>query len=672
MNPKKLFLQRFFLGWILLFPRWGTAQNYEIKSPDNELLLTVSIQDSGLYYQLRYLQDTLLRSSQLGVVFAAADTLRQFVCVSVDSGRVDEDWFPLWGVKSRIRNNYRFLRLTLQAKSGSRHMEMDVRAYDDGVAFRYVFPDSIVGAELLSELTAFNFNKDARCWWSWADYNTLEKTYQVGRVSAVSHFAAPFTAQTDSGVCVSILEAAIDDYTTMTLKKSELDSLSLVVNLVPWSDGVAVKSDGPFHSPWRVIQVAPDPAGLLSSTLLWNLNSPPQGDFSWVKPIRYVGIWWEMHLGLSTWKKDGGRHGATTTNAKRYIDFAAEHGIEGVLVEGWNTGWERWGEKDAFDFTTPFSDFDLEDIASYANTRNVKLIGHHETGGDIMAYESRMDSAFALYRKLGIDYVKTGYAGPVNPSTESHHGQYMVRHFNRVMKTAARYQLMLDVHEPVIPTGWGRTYPNLMTFEGVRGMEWNAWSSGNPPSHTCTLPFTRGLAGPMDYTPGIFDVLCDAFSSKRVKWNGEDIGKSAVHSTLSNQLALLVINYSPMQMAADLPDNYEGHPAFRFIEALPTTWDEMKVLSASIGEYVVIARRRGNDWYIAAITDEHSRELTLKLDFLEAGKRYRVEACLDTPLSHFEQQPESYSIQTGVVQPTDEFQCWMAPGGGAMIILRPY
>lgn len=640
------------------------------RSPNNKIAVSLVPNDSMYYYLATYGQDTVFKPSSLGLVLGGNDSLIRFTIIGIDSSVVLSEWEPRYGTSSRITENYRLLCFHLHSLPQQRKIDIEFRVYDDGFAFRYLLPDSAQQIEVVQELTSFNFFRNGTCWWSWADYNTYEKLYQRTALSEAPHVATPFTVQFDSGLCVSIHEASIDQYTSMTLRKSANDSLSFNVNLVPWSDGVAVKTASPMVTPWRVVFIAPHPAQLISSNLLLNLNSPPSGDFAFVKPIRYIGIWWDMHLGLTTWKHEGGRHGATTEKTKAYIDFAAAHGIEGVLVEGWNTGWERWGEKNAFDFTTPYPDFDLEEIARYANTRNVQLIGHHETGGDIIAYESRMDSAFALYKRLGIHYIKTGYAGPVNPSSEHHHGQYMINHFNRVMRLAADYELMLDVHEPIIPSGLSRSYPNLMTFEAVRGMEWNAWSEGNPPSHTCTLPFTRGMAGPMDYTPGIFDINEDNFAAQRVAWNGLDKGNNAVHSTLSNQIALMIVNYSPMQMAADLVENYNSHPAFHVLQQLPSTWDESRVIAAAIGEYVVVARRRGTTWYIAGITNEYSREISVPLDFLDDAIEYSLVACLDAPSSNYTTAPESYALQSGKVKSTTPFTFWMAPGGGGVIILR--
>jgi alpha-glucosidase len=382
--------------------------------------------------------------------------------------------------------------------------------------------------------------------------------------------------------------------------------------------------------------------------------------------MNYIGIWWEMHLGISTWAP-GPKHGARTENAKRYIDFAAANGIKGVLLEGWNTGWENWGKPNAFDFITSASDLNLKEVVEYARSKGVEIIGHHETGGDTESYEKHLEKAFKYYHELGIRVVKTGYAGPVTPSGEHHHGQCMVRHYNMVMKMAAKYQLMLDVHEPIALSGLSRTYPNLMTAEGVRGMEWNAWSEGNSPSHTCTLPFTRGIAGPMDYTPGIFDIDLSMHKDQRNTWNSLDNGQSAVHSTLSNQLALMIVLYSPLQMAADLPENYEGHPAFAFVNSMPTTWDETRILDAKVGEYILLARRSGTTWYVVGITNETGRTLVVNTDFLSNSAKYLAVSCSDSKTSHYDNEPETYVIHTSELVSGNKVAYNLAPGGGFIL-----
>ena len=656
---------------LLMFSDLPAENILKVLSPSGKLTVEIKFENKRIFYKSSFKDETIINYSGMGFVLNNSDSLCFFDSLKTERVTYDDTWKPVWGQYSAIRDNYNELLLYLKDINQNRLVNICFRAYDDGFAYKYSFPENNPEIIIKSEESYFSFPENNNCWWIWADYNTLEKLYFNTPLKEASHVAAPFTIQTPKGTFISIHEATIDDYSSMTLKQNNDDSLTFKVNLVPWADGTAVKTSAPFNTPWRVVFVSPSAGGLIESSLLLNLNEPSViSDVSWIKPIKYIGIWWEMHLGISTWAMNSGRHGATTENAMRYIDFAASNGIEGLVIEGWNKGWENWGTKDAFDFVTPYQDFNIKEVVEYARSKNVEIIGHHETGGDILAYEKKLDSAFALYKSLGIKYVKSGYAGPVNPSTENHHGQYMIRHFNKVMRTAAKYGIMLDVHEPVIPSGWSRTYPNLMTFEGVRGMEWNAWSSGNPPSHTCTLPFTRGLAGPMDYTPGIFDISEQRFEERRVKWNWLDTGRTSVHSTICNQIALMVVLYSPLQMAADLPDNYMNHPAFSFISQIPSSWDETKVLDAKIGEYVVIARRKGDTWFVAGITNEKSRTLPMKFDFLKRNKRYTLNKCVDSEDAHYENNPTGYIISTEIINSESDIKIKMAEGGGFIMILN--
>jgi alpha-glucosidase len=642
-----------------------------VESPSGKIRIFTLLRQNKVYYSLHFGDEEILQYSQLGFVLQGGDSLILFDCLKQAHNTFDETWEPVWGQFNSIRNHYNELTLFLEDTQQHRPLEISFRAYDDGVAFRYRFPTVSEDLAIVSEESRFTFADNHSCWWSWADYNTYEKLYQHTSLKEASHVATPFTLKTRKGTYIGIHEAALEDFSSMTLAQEDADSLSFKVHLVPGSEGAAVQKQDPFYSPWRALILAPTAGGLLESSLLLNLNEPCAiKDCSWIKPINYIGIWWEMHLGISTWKLEGGKHGATTSNAKKHIDFAAENGIKGVLIEGWNTGWEHWGKKEAFDYQTPYPDFDIQEVVRYAKSKGIEIIGHHETGGDILSYEQHLDSAFSFYQKLGIHYVKTGYAGPVNPPTEWHHGQYMVNHYNKVMKTAAKYHIMLDVHEPIIPTGWSRTYPNLMTFEGVRGMEWNAWSDGNPPSHTCTLPFTRGLAGPMDYTPGIFDILEKKFSEKRIKWNDLDKGNSAVHSTLTNQIALMIILYSPLQMAADLIENYQHHPAFDLVSQIPTSWDETRVLAAEIGEYILIARRKGTKWFIGGISNELARTIPLPLDFLDKEQNYSMRTCFDAETAHFEKNPTAYEMDVKKVSSMSQVLISMKEGGGTVMILE--
>ena len=640
-------------------------------SPSKNIEIKLQLIDKKLYYQAKFNNEKIINNSLLGLVFQENDSLVNFKSLKIEKSEYRGSWEPVWGQSDKIVENYNEISLLVNELNGSRQLKVVFRAYDDGFAFRYKFYDNDKIVNLMEELSQFNFSKNNNCWWIWADYNTLEKLYFNTKIAKAPHVAAPFTMQTPQGNFISVYEATLDRYSSMTILQNEKEKTNFRVNLVKWSDGVAVRVLDSLISPWRAVQLSSSAGGLMESSLILNLNEPAkEQNYSWIKPINYIGIWWEMHLGVTEWKLENNRHGATTENTKRYIDFAAKNGIDGVLIEGWNTGWEDWGKPDAFDFVTPYPDFDIYEITRYAKSKNIEIIGHHETGGDIVSYEKNLDRAFKFYKDLGIKYVKTGYAGPVNPPTEHHHGQYMVEHYNKVMRKAMEYNIILDVHEPIIPSGLARTYPNLMTFEGVRGMEWNAWSDGNPPSHTCILPFTRALAGPMDYTPGIFDIKLEKFKDKRVKWNDLDRGESSVHSTISNQIALMIILYSPMQMASDMIENYENHPAFEFIKNMPTTWNETKVLDAKIGEYVVVARRNNKKWYIAGITNEKARKINLNFDFLKDSKEYKFSLCSDGKKSHYEKRPHLYNITNGTISSNSKMQIRMAKGGGFIMIVE--
>jgi alpha-glucosidase len=501
---------------------------------------------------------------------------------------------------------------------------------------------------------------DHDAWWTPADFDSYEHLFTEGRLHEIRAANTPVTMKTHDGFYLSIHEADLTDYAGMTLSRVGGQTLGFVSSLVPWPDGSRVKGTTPFKTPWRTIQVATWPGGLVESSLILNLNEPCKiEDTSWIKPMKYVGIWWGMHIGKYTWHT-GERHGATTENAMRYIDFAAGHGIPAVLIEGWNTGWDRWGQEGAYDYVTPYPDFDLGQVVKYARDKGIAIIGHHETGGDVIGYEKQIDAAFKLYKDLGVPAVKTGYAGTIRPRGYHHHGQWMVRHYRMVVEKAARYGLMLDVHEPIKDTGISRTYPNMLTREGVRGNEYHAWETGNPPGHMTILPFTRMLAGPLDYTPGIFDITFDEYKPH-----------NRVHSTLANQLALMVVLYSPMQMAADLIENYEEHPAFAFVEAVPVDWDETVVVNGEIGDYVTIARRSGTVWYVGSITDENPRVLTVDPKFLEPGTTYRALIYADSPDADFKTNPKAHEIREQEVTHEDVLTVALAPGGGQAITLIP-
>ena len=645
--------------------RPARAQNaVEVASPDGRLTIRFEVVQGRPHYSVSRDERAVIEPSLLGFEFRDAPPLGPGLeLVGTERRAVDETWKPVWGQRSSIRNHCSELTVNLR-ESGGLHRELTIvfRAYDDGVGFRYVLPEqpNLAGFAITEEVTRFRLAGDHIVWWSRADYDSYEHLYNETRLSGMLAANTPITMRAADGLHLCITEAALYDYADMTLEPTPGEPLTLRSVLVPWPDWVRVYGRTPFATPWRVVLIADRAGGLIESSLVLNLNEPcVLEDTSWIRPMNYLGIWWGMHIGRQTWAQ-GPTHGATTANARGLIDFASEHGFDAVLIEGWNTGWEKWGSKDAFDFVTPYPDFDLPSVARYASERGVALVGHHETGGDVPSYERMLQEAFAQCERLGIHAVKTGYAGGIFPRGQYHHGQWMVNHYQRVVEAAARHRIVLDVHEPIKPTGVERTYPNMMTREGARGQEYNAWSEGNPPSHTATLPFTRIVAGPLDYTPGILGLRYTNASVER-----------SVHSTVANQLALMVVLYSPMQMAADLIENYEGHPAFAFAEAVPCDWDETRALGGEIGDFATIARRSGRDWFIGSITDEFPRTLEVPLSFLEPGVTYRAFIVADGPGAHYEENPEPCEIREATVTAADMLTLDLAAGGGCAVWLAP-
>jgi alpha-glucosidase len=642
----------------------GSADSVGVASPDGRVSASLSIRRGVPHYRIDFGGKPVILPSPMGFTFRnRAPFLDGFKIAGVDTGSLDQTWVPVWGQRGEIRNSYNELKVTLvQEKTGRREMVVVFRVFDDGVGFRYEIPrqPDIQEFEIMAEKTQFTFAADHSAWWIPADLDSYEHLYRHTPLSEVKAVATPFTMETPDGLCISVHEAALTDYPEMTLSAVWRRDLVLESNLAPWPDGVRVKGSTPLVTPWRTVQVAATPGGLIESSLILNLNDPCViEDTSWIKPMKYVGIWWGMHIGKYSFHIEPA-HGATTENARRYIDFASAHGIPAVLIEGWNTGWDRWGQEGAYSYTESYPDFDLEAVTRYASERGVTIIGHHETGGDVLSYEEQLDAAFDLYKRVGIKAIKTGYAGRIFPRGQFHHGQYMVRHYRMVVEKAAEYGFMLDVHEPIKPTGISRTYPNMMTREGVRGTEYNAWSEGNPPEHETILAFTRMLAGPLDYTPVMFDVLYDEYKPG-----------NRVRTTLAKQLALFIVLYSPIQMAADLIENYEGHPAFRFIEEAPVDWDDTKVLNGRIGDYVTIARRSGDSWYVGSITDEEARDFRVELSFLEPGREYVARVYSDAPDSDWETNPHAYEIREESVTSESVLAVKLAPGGGQAIIIVP-
>lgn len=615
----------------------------------------------------------VIASSRLGFLLADAPKLQRNLVLGAPRTRsFDETWEQPWGECRLVRNHYNELRVTLTEKvPPGRSLDLVFRVYDDGIGLRYEFPDQpqLRQVKISEELTEFNIAEEAMAWWNQAfGWNREEYLYQRTPLEQVGQAQTPITLRSADGLHLSIHEAALVDYSGMNLTRSE--GRRLRATLTPGSGSFAkVERSAPFNTPWRTIQIGQRAGDLVESNLILNLNEPNAlGDVSWVRPMKYVGVWWEMHLGKKTWQF-GPAHGATTANAMRHIDFADRHHLGGVLVEGWNLGWgsDWFGNGQDFDFSRPYPDYDLIRLAAYARSRGICLIGHNETSADAAHYESQMEAAFALYQKLGIESIKTGYVADAGQARVVgrdgkvhygwHEGQDMVNHAQRVVDAAARHHIAVNAHEPVKDTGLRRTYPNFLTREGSRGMEYNAWGEpGNPPEHEVNLVFTRLLAGPMDFTPGIFRM--------RTKPG------SRVSTTLAKQLALYVVLYSPLQMAADLLDNYQANPGpFKFIEDVAVDWEETRVLNGEVGDYVTIVRKQrgAEDWFLGSITDAQPRTLQAGLDFLTPDRRYTAQIYRDADDAHWASNPEAVAIQSRQVTSADTLTLKLAPGGGQAI-----
>ncbi|MBN1826992.1 MAG: glycoside hydrolase family 97 protein [Candidatus Eisenbacteria bacterium] len=649
-------------------------------SPDGRIRFTLELDEGGrLFYRVLFDERVVIDRSRLGFVLRDAPPMNEGFHVENAAERSGEEaWEQPWGECRSIRAAFHELEVELmESAPPGRRMILTVRVFNDGLGFRFTWPaqPGLGRFALLDEGTEFVFPGDPAAWWipAYAG-NRYEYLYKRTRLSGLAAdpllraVHTPLTLETEDGLLVALHEANLTDYAAMTLDP-EPGSV-LACDLVPWSDGDRVKAETPFRSPWRTIQIAESPADLAESSLILCLNEPCRiEDVSWIEPMKYVGIWWSLHIGKETWTT-GPNHGGTTANTKRYIDFAAANGFGGVLVEGWNTGWDQgWLETGAFDFTTPTPDYDLEELARYAREKGVTLIGHLENGGDVAGFERRMEAAFAQCERLGIRAVKTGYVSQGQGirrydgagreiAKEWQHGQYMVRQYRKAVEAAAKHRIMVCAHEPIKDTGIRRTWPNMMTREGARGQEYNAWSSGNPPEHTAILPFTRLLSAPMDFTPGIMDVLIEPYKPD-----------NRVHTTVAKQLALYVTIYSPMQMAADLPENYEGNPAFGFIREVPVDWEETRFLNGAIGDYVTVARkeRGGDDWYLGSLTDEDPRVLLVPLGFLDPGAAYTAYVYADAPGADYRGNPEALSITREKVNAETVMRIDLAPGGGQAI-----
>ena len=644
------------------------AEQYSVESPDRDIRVVVDITAGKPTYSVTYKGASVIRPSNLGFEIRDQASLQgNLLVVAEDREAIRQQWQTVWGERLQIDDYYNELSLQLREQSGDkRSLSLIFRVYDDGLGFRYEFPEQANLQDFIidEELTEFAFAQNYQSWWIPAYRNQrYEYQYLRSAVSSIDVAHTPLTLEGD-GIAIAVHEAALVDYASMTLRNIDDNQKVFRADLVPWSNGVRVYASAPMKTPWRTIQIADSAVELMNSDLLLNLNEPNKlGDVSsYVKPGKYMGIWWEMHTGLANWSP-GPDQGATTARAKQYIDFAAEHDIDGVLVEGWNKGWEGewWRREPTFLFDQPVDGFDIEEVSRYAQEKGLRLIGHHETAAGISHYEAQMERAFAYYQKLGITSVKMGYVGTrLEHGSEWHHGQFMVRHFQKVVETAAKYGVMVNAHETIKDTGLRRTYPNLMTRESVRGMEYNGGSpdTGNLPNHTVLFPFTRGLSGPTDFTPGVFKFDYQ----KHRPFN-------RVPTTLAKQLALYVTIYSPLQMAADLPEHYQGHPAFKFIDDVPADWSESIALAGEVGEYLVFARkdRHSDDWYVGAASNELPRQYALVTDFLESGATYNVEIYADGEAAHWRDNPMDYTISQRTVRAGETLTLDMKPGGGAAL-----
>ena len=700
------FVSKSFFSFLLFVWVCGAMMAESITSPNGNLHLDFTVNTQGEpVYQLFYKGKAVVKPSKLGLELKDDPGLMSnFTLTGTETSTFDETWKPVWGEVAQIRNHYNELAVTLEQKVQNRNMIIRFRLYNDGLGFRYEFPlqRNLNYFIVKEEHTQFAMTGDHLAFWIPGDYDTQEYDYTESKLSeirglmesAVTVNASQFVfsptgvqtslqMKTDDGIYINLHEAALVDYSCMHLN---LDDNNLIFEswLTPDVLGNKAYMQAPSKTPWRTIIVSDDARDILASKLTLNLNEPcAYKDVSWIKPVKYIGVWWEMITDMKSWSytdellamrfgendytkiKPNGRHAANNENVKRYIDFAAEHGMDQVLVEGWNEGWESWGGSSrdfVFDFVTPYPDFDVKMLNDYARSKGVRLMMHHETSASVRNYERHLDKAYQFMADHGYNSVKSGYVGDIIPRGEHHYGQWMNNHYLYAVKKAAEYKICVNAHEAVRPTGLCRTYPNLIGNESARGTEFEPYD-GNKPFHTTLLPFTRLIGGPMDYTPGIFDI-CLTFL------NRENHGQ--IHTTLAKQLALYVTLYSPLQMAADLPESYERHlDAFQFIKDVAVDWDDSKYLEAEPGDYITVARKAkgtGN-WFVGGITDENARVSTFTLDFLEPGKEYVATLYADAKDADYEKNPTAYQIKKGIVTNKTKISVKMACSGGFALSL---
>ncbi|KIC92444.1 glycoside hydrolase family 97 protein [Flavihumibacter sp. ZG627] len=686
------YLVAFFSTFVLAFPVYS-LEKIVIHSKNASIQLVLQNDGEGnFHYTINYMGEEIIAPSHIGFrLNKPAVSLQKFDRLSIDTSSTEDSWETVWGEEKVVRNSYKAIKYSMRDRLGSGILvNLYFRVYNDGVAFRYEFPEQQAFAHFIvgDENTTFKMNGNHTAFWIPGDYDSNEYQYNKTRLEDINAYTAsakeqdialktvydsnavqtPLLLKTDAGVYINIHEAALINYPVMQLLLNKTDH-SLITHLVPDAVGNKAYLKTPFRTPWRTIIITGKATEMLSSRMIINCNEPSViKDPSWIKPQKFMGMWWEMHIGKANWQKADGKHGANTENVKTYIDFASKNGFDGVLVEGWNEGWEDWfgnWKENVFDFITPYPDYDIKSLSEYAAAKGVKLIMHHETSGSVTNYERHMDTAFRYMLAHGINTVKTGYVGRIIPRGEYHDGQWMVNHFQRVAEKAARYKIMIEAHESVRPTGLHRTYPNWLSNEAARGNEFNnAPTLGLHPEHETILPFTRMMGGPMDYTPGFFRFRLNQYDSSRT---------TRVRTTLAKQLANFVIIYSPLQMAGDLPENYALYPdAFQFIRDVAVDWDETKILSAEPGDYIVMARKARNkeEWFAAAVTDENNRSVSFNFKFLEPGIRYEATIYRDGEDAHWETNPTSYRIEKKKITSKSVLPVKLAKGGGAAIHIR--
>lgn len=705
------FNMRKILFALMLLPVLAMAQT--VKSPDGNVSVKFSLDNGRPVYEVNYKKHAVIKPSHLGLELAKTkhaskgmdetNLMDGFVIAKTDTSSFDETWKPVWGETATIRNHYNELAVTLNQPATKRNMVIRFRVYNDGMGLRYEFPQQqeLNYFVIKEEHTQFAMAGDHKAFWIPGDYDTQEYETVESKLSEIrglmksaitpNSSQTPFSPtgvqtslqmKTDDGLYINIHEAACVNYATMHLN---LDDKNMIFEswLTPDAQGYKGYIQTPFNTPWRTVIVSDDARDMLSSNLILNLNEPcALDDVSWIRPIKYCGVWWDMIVGRGTWSytndlpsvhlgvtdyskcKPNGTHSANNENVKKYIDFAADNGLDEVLVEGWNEGWEDWfghSKLDVFDFITPYPDFDIKMLNEYAHSKGVKLMMHHETSSSAWNYERWMEKAYELMNKYGYDAVKSGYVGDIIPRGEYHYGQLMNNHYLRAVKEAAKHHIMVNAHEATRPTGLCRTYPNLVGNESARGTEYEAFG-GSRPDHTVVLPFTRLQGGPMDYTPGILETQLNTWSENT----------SFVHTTLVGQLSLYLVMYSPLQMAADLPENYmKYYDAFQFIRDVAVDWDDSKYLEAEPGDYITVARKaKGTDnWFVGGKCDENGHKAVVKLDFLDKGRKYDCTIYADAKDAHYEKNPKAYEITHKIVKKGDVLKLQEAPGGGFAVSL---